>query len=128
MHKRWVVCSALFLLTLMLTMPLMAQGDLTQTFTTKDGHITVSYPDGWISGDQSGILTLFSSQSATGHEIFGAVDPGNAVLLIIPSDAPGFGQLIEGDTPEAVVTNFAGSLSGGGGTASDVTLSDRRFR
>lgn len=48
----------LILLTLLFTFPtmLMAQEELTQTFTSADGMLTMGYPDGWTAEEEDGLI------------------------------------------------------------------------
>lgn len=53
----------LFLLLLACSTPLLAQEALTQTFTSSDGMLTMSFPEGWTVEEEDGLIRFSSNQA-----------------------------------------------------------------
>lgn len=96
-NPRIATIGVLVLILTLVAVPFTAQAqDLTETFTTADGSLTLNYPSGWTAEEFLGTVLLANSEAATAVFTEGsAVQPGQVVVAVL--------------TPESVAQNLAGS-------------------
>jgi WD40 repeat protein len=81
---RWIVLSLLAVLVNLIAAPVLAQGTLTQTFTSEDGSLTFQYPDEWVVEESAevGIMLANSPRAVWGASV-DYFEPGTAALIFV---------------------------------------------
>lgn len=62
-RKKVLFQLAVFVLVFTFPTALMAQGELTQSYTSADGMFTMSYPEGWVVEEEDGLIQISSDQA-----------------------------------------------------------------
>ncbi len=96
-NTRMATIGVLVLILTLAAVPFTAQAqDLTETFTTADGSLTLNYPSEWIAQEFLGTILLTNSEAATAVFTEGSdIQSGQVAIAVL--------------TPESVAQNLAGS-------------------
>lgn len=62
-RKQILIVCMMFVCLFTFPMVMIAQGDLTQTFISADGMLTMSYPDGWTATEDDGLIRFNADQA-----------------------------------------------------------------
>lgn len=86
MFRRRMPLLALIVIAALLIAPVSALAqDLPQTYTSADGLLTFSYPEGWAIDEQFGTILIANSADAIGGlDEASAIAPGQVVIAILP--------------------------------------------